>query len=60
MSKMLINLVIEGNKEALNEIKANVIADACTCLSSCMTEIIEPENKNDVKIPEFMNVKMVI
>lgn len=53
MAKMVISLVIEGNKEDLHTIKGNIIATACEALVSVTANEIE-EPKKQIEIPAFM------
>ena len=53
MNKMVISLIIEGNKEDLHEIKGKIISTASEALVSVTTNEIKEAN-NDVEILRFL------
>ena len=53
MGRMVISLVIEGNKEDLNAIKGSIISVASEALVSVTANEIE-QPKKELKIPAFM------
>ena len=57
MTKMVISLVVEGNKEDLHTIKGNIISVASEALVGVTVNEIA-EQKKEIKIPAcmFLNV----